>query len=74
MKSITIANINPQQHQDILSKYITSKAIYFATKVTLEKAGLFTQVFSLGNCHGLKNMDMNMQLFREAKKNNYSGS
>ncbi|NEN23550.1 hypothetical protein G3O08_08555 [Cryomorpha ignava] len=68
MKSITIANINTQQHQGILSKYITSKAIYLATKVTLEKAGLFTQVFSLGNCDGLKNIDMDMQIFREAKK------
>ncbi len=68
MQSITIANINTRQHQGILTSYITSKAIYQATKVTLEKASLFTQVFSLGVCDGLKNLDMDMQVFTIAKK------
>lgn len=68
MESITIANINTQQHQGILTNYITSKAIYQATKLTLEKANLFNQVFSAGNCDGLKSIDMDMQIFNGAKK------
>lgn len=68
MESITIANINTRQHQGILTNYITSKALYQATKVTLEKADLFTQVFSAGNCDGLKSIDMDMQIFKGAKK------
>lgn len=68
MESITIANINIQQHQGILTNYITSKAIYQATKVTLEKANLFKQVFSAGNCDGLKSIDMDIQIFKDAKK------
>lgn len=68
MKSLTLANINTRQHQTITTSYITSKAIYWATKVVLEKANLFTQVFNTGNCEGLKNIDMDMQIFKEAKK------
>ena len=68
MKSITIANINIREHQGVLTSYITSKAIYQATKVTLEKANLFTQVFSTGNCDGLKSIDMDMKIFKESKK------
>lgn len=68
MNSISIANINARQHQAITTSYITSKAIYGATKAVLEKAKLFTQVFNTGNCDGLKNIDMDMQIFKEAKK------
>jgi len=68
MESITLANVNTRQHQAILSKYIMSRAIYQATKVTLEKADLFTQVFSSGNCDGLKSFDMDMKVFKAAKK------
>ena len=68
MNSISIANINAQQHQAITTSYITSKAIYRATTVVLEKSNLFTQVFNTGNCDGLKNIDMDMQIFKDAKK------
>lgn len=68
MESITLANINTQQHQIILTNYITSKAIYQATKYTLDKANLFKQVFSTGNCDGLKSIDMDIQTFKDAKK------
>jgi len=68
MKTFKIANINTQQHQAIFTKYIAMKAMYDATKVKLEKAGIFTKVFSAGNCDGLKNLDIDLQEYRASKK------
>ena len=58
------AVIDVNKDRSVLRSYVTALALHDSYRVTFEKAGIIVRTFSLGQVSGIKNLELDMVLFR----------